>query len=81
MWVVIAAAAAGHALRWVPARATARQLKIPATFALLYVLYAAALGRGGFTALVLSVLIVEVLLQLSRRRRTEGAGTSGTRRR
>lgn len=80
MWVVIAAAAAGHALRWVPGRTTLRQLKIPAVFALLYVIYAAALGRGGFTALVLSILIVEVLLQLWRRR-TQSAGTSGDRRR
>lgn len=80
MWVVIAAAAAGHALRWVPGRTTLRQLKIPAVFALLYVIYAAALGRGGFTALVLSILIVEVLLQLWRRR-TQRAGTSGDRRR
>lgn len=78
MWVLVALAAAAHALRWVPGRASLRQLKIPAVFALLYVLYAAALGRGGFTALVLSLLIVEVLLQLSRRRWTEDAGGKDT---
>lgn len=81
MWIVVAVLAAAHALRWVPARAAARQLKIPATFALLYVLYAAALGRGGLTALVLSFLIVEVLLHLTKRWRTEGTSASGGRRR
>ncbi len=78
MWVVILAAAAGHALRWVPPRAAARQLKIPATFVLLYVVYAAALGRGGLVGFVLAVLVVEVLLQLSRRRRAGDGDARGT---
>lgn len=76
MWVVVAVAAAAHALRWIPARASTRQVKVPAAFALLYVIYAAALGRGGPIALVLSFLIVEVVLQLWRRR-TQAAGPSG----
>lgn len=78
MWLVLAVAAAAHALRWVPARATARQLKIPATFALLYVVYAAVLARGGLTGFVLAFLIGEVLLQLTKRWRTGTASGSGT---
>jgi hypothetical protein len=81
IWVLVAVAAAGHALRWVPGRATLRQVKIPAVFVLLYAIYAAALGRGGLTALVLSFLIVEVILQLVRRRRPEDPSAPGDRRR
>jgi uncharacterized membrane protein len=81
IWILVAVAAAGHALRWVPGRATYRQVKIPAMFALLYVVYAAALGRGGLVALVLSFLIVEVILQLVKRRRPPEPESPWTRRR
>lgn len=81
MWVVVAIGAMAHALRWIPGNAVARQLKIPATFVLLYVVYAAALARGGLTGFVLSFLIVEVLLHLVRARRGERARTPGSGRR
>jgi len=85
MWFVILAAAAAHALRCVPANATARQVKIPATFALLYVLYGVVLVFGGLTGFLVALLVVEVLLQVSRRRRTDvpesGAKAELTRRR
>jgi hypothetical protein len=71
IWIVILAAAAGHALRWVPASAAARSVKIPATFAVLYVLYAVAVAAGGLTGMLVALVVVEVLLQLSRRRRTD----------
>ena len=79
MWVVLLVAAAAHALRWVPARATARQLKIPATFAVLYVVYGAALALGGLTGLVLALLVVEVALQIVRRRRPPEDSRAGSR--
>jgi hypothetical protein len=85
MWGVILVAAAAHALRWVPAAAAARHLKMPATFALLYVLYAVALYAGSFAGLLVAILVVEVLLQLSRRGRREaapdGSADAGRRRR
>lgn len=81
MWLLVAVAAASHALRWVPGRTSLRQVKIPAVFVVLYVIYAAALGQGGPVALVLSFLIVEVALHLWRRYRPQDAGASGGRRR
>jgi hypothetical protein len=71
MWLLVLAAAAGHALRWVPGDATLRTVKIPATFALLYVLYAVVLARAGLTGMLVALVIVEILLQLARRRRPE----------
>jgi hypothetical protein len=69
MWLVVLAAAVGHAPRWVPATAASRSLKIPATFAVLYVLYAAALALGGLAGILAALLVVEVLLQITLRRR------------
>jgi hypothetical protein len=80
MWGVILVAAAAHALRVVPATAPMRQLRIPGAFAVLYVAYAVALSRAGFAGLLVSMLIVEVLLQLHRRRRS-GPSAPGARRR
>jgi hypothetical protein len=77
MWLVVLAAAAGHALRWVPGDAAMRTVKIPATFALLYVLYAVVLARAGLTGMLVALLIVEVLLQLARRRRPEPPARGG----
>lgn len=77
MWGVILVAAAAHALRWVPAAATSRQLKIPAAFAALYVLYAVAVARGGLGGLLAGMLLVEVALQIHRRRRGAEPGARG----
>jgi hypothetical protein len=77
MWFVILAAALGHALRWVPGDATARQLKIPAVFVVLYAAYAAVVARGGLVGLLIALLIVEILLQLYRRSRPERPASRG----
>jgi hypothetical protein len=77
MWLVVLAAAAGHALRWVPGDATMRTVKIPATFVVLYVVYAVVLARAGLTALLVAFVIVEILLQLVRRRRPEPPARGG----
>jgi len=77
MWVVILAAAMGHALRWVPASAAARPLKIPAAFVVLYAVYAVVVARGGMVGLLIALLIVEVLLQLYLRSRPERPASRG----
>jgi hypothetical protein len=64
MWIVVLGAAAGHALRWVPGNTTMRTVKLPATFALLYVVYAVALAAGGLAGIVIAVVIVEIALRL-----------------
>lgn len=86
VWAVVLVAAAGHALRWVPGNASMRPVKIPATFAVLYVLYAVALAMGGLAGILVALVIVEVALQLVLRRRpvpaaTPTRGRSGTPRR
>ena len=73
VWVVVLGAAIGHALRWVPGNATMRSVKIPATFALLYVVYAAALAMTGLTGILVAIVIVEVALQITVRRRPQPA--------
>ena len=60
--------AVAPAPRWVPANAAMRQVKIPATFTLLYVVYAVVLARAGFAGMLVALVIVEVLLRLARRR-------------
>jgi hypothetical protein len=77
MWLAVLAAAAGHALRWVPGDAAMRTVKIPATFALLYVVYAVVLARAGVAGMLVSLLIVEVLLRLFRRRRPQPPARGG----
>lgn len=74
IWVGALAAAAGHALRWVPANAAMRSVKIPATFAVLYVLYAVALASGGLAGILAALLVVEVALQITLRRRPPPPG-------
>jgi hypothetical protein len=77
MWLVIFAAAAGHALRWVPPDAAARTVKIPAAFAILYVVYAIALAAGRMQGLLLAFVAVEVLLQIVKRRWKSAGSSSG----
>jgi hypothetical protein len=71
MWLVVLAAAAGHALRWVAPDASARALKLPAAFAVLYVLYAVVLARAGLAGMLVGLVIVEIVLHLVRRSRRE----------
>lgn len=71
MWLVVLAAAAGHALRWVAPDAPARSVRIPAAFAVLYVLYAIVLARAGLAGMLVALVIVEVILRLFRRNRPQ----------
>ena len=73
MWLVLLAAALAHAVRWIPADAPSRGVKMPAAFAVLYAIYAVVVSLGGPFALLVALIVVEVLLQLYRRRQHGGA--------
>jgi hypothetical protein len=82
LWILVLVAAVAHAPRWVPGDAALRQVKLPAAFVVLYVVYAVVLMRAGLVALLVAFLIGEVLLRLFRRSRPEppargrGGGTA-----